>query len=106
MDKAKERTRDQVEQRILHKEELHDLIRRFVAIYKDTATPDAPLKQTEEPDAQGLNKEERNDLIRGANLKTDLREKWAVRRAAEHFKRDERTIREALNPSARSRPKR
>jgi hypothetical protein len=98
LDKAKERTRDQVEQRILHKEELHDLIRRFVAIYKDTVNPDN-FDGDIEPEG-------RDDLIRGVTLKTDLREKWAVRRAAEHFRRDERTVREALNPSTRSRGKR
>ena len=95
LDKAKERTRQQVERRMLHKEVLHDLIRRFVAAYKQTATPDAP----------GLDKKEREDLVRGERLKIDLKEKWAVLRAAKHFKRDDRTIREALNPSTRSRPK-
>jgi hypothetical protein len=90
LEKAKERTRHQVERRMLHKQALHDLIRSFVDAYNATATPDAPR----------LHKGEREDLQKG------IREKWAVLRAAKHFKRDERTIREALNSSTRSRSKR
>jgi hypothetical protein len=82
--------------RKVHKEVLHGLIRMFIASYKQTATPAAPR----------LSKQEREDLIRGEHLKTDLKEKWAVERAVEHFERDDRTIREAVNPSARSRDKR
>jgi hypothetical protein len=91
-----ERTPHPAELRMLHKEVLHDLIRMFVTSYKQTVTPDAP----------GLSKQEREDIIRGKRLKTDLKEKWAVIRAAKHFKRDERTIREVINPSTRSRGKR
>jgi hypothetical protein len=80
------------------KEVLHGLIRMSVTSYKQTADPDN-FEGDIEP-------EERKDLIKGSHLKTDLREKWAVRRAAERFKRDERTIREAIKPSARSRDKR
>jgi hypothetical protein len=94
--KALERTRGQVQRRMLHKEVLHDLIRRFVAAYMREAKLDDP----------GLSKEEREDLIRGKQLKIDLKEKWAIRRAEDHFGRDERTIREAINRSKRSRPKR
>ena len=70
------------------KEVLHGLIRMSVTSYKQTADPDN-FEGDIEP-------EERKDLIKGSHLKTDLREKWAVRRAAERFKRDERTIREAI----------
>ena len=84
--------------RSTRKEVLHGLIRMFVSSYEQTADPDNFWGDIEP--------EERRDLIRGSRLKTDLREKWAVLRAAKHFKRDDRTIREAINPSSRSRNKR
>ena len=90
--KWKERTPYPARQE-LHKEVLHGLIRMFVGSYKQTATPDTP----------GLSKQEREDLTRGEHLKINLKEKWATERAAERFERDDRTIREAVNPSARSR---
>jgi hypothetical protein len=89
MAKALERTRDQVKRRVFHKKALHELIRKFVAAYTATADPDN-FNGDIEPD-------EREDLKKG------ICEKWAVRRAAEHYGRDERTIREAINPSRRSR---
>jgi hypothetical protein len=94
-EKAREQTRGQVKRRPVHKAELHALIRKFVATYVATADPenrDGDLEQSE-----------REDLARGARLKTSLREKWAITRVAEYFGRDERTIREAVNPSRRSR---
>jgi hypothetical protein len=68
---------------------LHDLIRRFVRAYIAEADPDTP--DTDMCD------EEREDLKNG------VREKWAIPRAAEHYRREDRTIREAVNPSKRSR---
>jgi hypothetical protein len=94
LEKWKERT-PYPASRMLHKEILHSLIRMFVGSYKQTATPDAP-------DTADMCDKEREDLARGEHLKTDLREKWAVERAVERFERDDRTIREAINPSARS----
>jgi hypothetical protein len=82
--------------RKLHKEVSHSLIRMFVSSYKHTATADAP-------NTADMCDREREDLTRGKRLKTDLKEKWATTRAAEHFERDDRTIREVINPSARSR---
>jgi hypothetical protein len=85
-----ERTPHPAERRMLHREVLHDLIRRYVSLYTREAKPDDP----------GIEPEERADLLRG------IREKWAIRRAAEYFGRDERTVREIINPSKRSRGKR
>jgi hypothetical protein len=95
LEKWKERT-PYPARRMLHKEILHGLIRMFVSSYKQTATPGA----------RGLSKQECEELARGTRLKTDLKEKWAVERAAERFERDDRTIREAISPSVRSRDKR
>jgi hypothetical protein len=78
--------------RDLRKEIFHSLIRMFVSSYKQTVTPES----------SDLSRQEREDLTRGKNLKTDLKEKWAVERAAAHFECDDRTIREAVSPSARS----
>ena len=72
----------------IHKKELHASIRKFVATYMATADPD------NEGDIEPA---ERRDLKKG------VREKWAILRAAEHFGRDERTIREAVKPSRPSR---
>jgi hypothetical protein len=95
MAKALERTLDLIKRRMLRSDELHAFIRKFVAAYIATA------------DAENFDGDiepgEREDLRRGARLKTSLREKWAVLRAAEYFGRDERTIREAVKPSRRSR---
>jgi len=83
-----ERLRDLVQRRPIHKKELHASICKFVATYMATADPD------NEGDIEPA---ERRDLKKG------VREKWAILRAAEHFGRDERTIREAVKPSRRSR---
>lgn len=88
LEKAKERVRGQVG-RMLHKEVLHTLIGKFVAAYMTEAKPTDPI-----PDL------ECRALLKG------LREKCAVSRAAEHYGRDPRTIREAIHPSSRSRPRR
>jgi hypothetical protein len=96
--KALDDARKQCQRRILHREILHFTIRKFVAAYMAEANPDTP-----NPD---ISDQERKDLIRGANLKTSLREKWAVRRAIEQYQRDDRTIREVVKPSRRSRPRR
>jgi hypothetical protein len=95
LEKWKERT-PYPARRMLHKEIFHDLIRMFVSSYKQTATPDAP----------SLEKQERKDLARGEHLKTDLKEKWATTRAAEHFEVADRTIRRAVSPSTQSQDKR
>jgi hypothetical protein len=89
---ALERTRHQVERRMLHKEVLDHLVRRFVDAYMREANPDTP--------GTDMSDEERDDLRRG------IKEKWAVIRAAEYYERDERTIREIMHPSNRSRPRR
>jgi hypothetical protein len=82
-----ERTANPAEHRMPRKEGLHDLVRRFVATYMREAKPDDP----------GIEPEERVDLLKGT------REKWAVIRAAEYYRRDERTIREIIHPSRRTR---
>lgn len=98
-EEARERTleyaRNLIKRRTLRSDALHGSIHKFVAAYIATADPDN-FRGDIEP-------REREDLIRGAHLKTSLREKWAVLRASEHFGRDERTIREAVKPSRRSR---
>jgi hypothetical protein len=94
-EEALEYARNLMKRRMLRSDELHVLIRKFVATYIATADP----KNFDGDIEPG----ERKDLIRGARLKTSLREKWAVLRAAEYFGRDERTIREAIKPSRRSR---
>jgi hypothetical protein len=63
----------------------------FVTSYKQTATPDAP-------DTADLSGQEREDLTRGERLKTDLKEKWATMRAAEHFEVEDRHIRRVVSP--------
>jgi hypothetical protein len=96
--KALDDARKQCQRRMLHKDVLHTLIRKFVAGYIAEANPDTPNTD--------ISPEEREDLIRGANLKISLREKWAVQRAAEQYHRDDRTIREVVKSSKRSRPRR
>jgi hypothetical protein len=95
--KALDDARKQCQRRMLRKEILHFIVRKFVAAYLAEANPDTPNTDTSD--------QERKDLIRGANLKTSLREKWAMRRAIEQYQRDDRTIREAVKPSRRSRPR-
>jgi hypothetical protein len=80
------------------KEVRHELIRDFVFWYKHTASPDTFNTNSDTPDPD-LCDEEREDLRKG------VREKWAIHRASEHYGLDDRTIREAVNPSKRSRSK-
>ena len=80
------------------KEVRHELIRDFVFWYNHTASPDTFNTNSDTPDPD-LCDEEREDLRKG------VREKWAIHRASEHYGLDDRTIREAVNPSKRSRSK-
>jgi len=80
------------------KEVRHELIRDFVFWYNHTASPDTFNTNPDTPDPD-LCDEEREDLRKG------VREKWAIHRASEHYGLDDRTIREAVNPSKRSRSK-
>ena len=95
LERTSEYARNLIKRRMPRSNRLHVMIRKFVAAYIATADPEN-FEGDIEPG-------EREDLIRGARLKTSLREKWAVLRAAEYFGRDERTIREAVKPSRRSR---
>jgi hypothetical protein len=67
----------------------HDVVRRFVAAYIREADPDTP--------GTDMSDKERDDLRKG------IREKWAVIRAAEYYQCDDRTIREIVHPSRRTR---
>ena len=84
LEKAKERTRDQMQRRMLRKEVRHDLIRRTIAAYMSD---------------ESVTKDKRRMKQAVSWVKDGFEKQYGVTL-------DERTIYEAYKPSSRSRTKR